>query len=494
MNRLRDVKSPPPCRLELMPILESRTSWSTPGSFSFLNLEMIFNGQINWNEDQFGKLWTYNLNYFDFLHQPGMGPDSGLLLIRDFIDQSSIVKDGLEPYPTSLRLVNWILFLSKQKIEDRDIQDHLYAQYGLLWKRIEYHLLGNHLLENGFALIIGAIYFQDQQGLNQACRLLRKELDRQILSDGGHDERSPMYQGIILLRLLHTINIVQGSSYPIQDEFYTFLKEKAAMMLGWLDQIRMEHDRFPQCNDCALGIAPDWLSLLNYAMNLQIVHLKQPLGKSGYRVFDKTKYSVLLDAGPIGPDHQPGHAHCDTLSFIMDIDGQPFLVDTGTSTYEPGPRRQLERSTLAHNTVQIGDWEQSEIWSTFRVARRSRPRILSEGANHLEAIVEGIPGWSGVHHRAWDIQKEGVEIKDILKSKRQKGARAFFHFAPGISMIILNYKVETQLANLTFSGATHLESGTYQMANGFNRLISAPLLVVHFSNALTTTIQCHFNE
>ena len=36
-------------------------------SFSFLNISHFFTEEIDWNHDQFGKLWTYNLNYFDYL-------------------------------------------------------------------------------------------------------------------------------------------------------------------------------------------------------------------------------------------------------------------------------------------------------------------------------------------------------------------------------------------------------------------------------------------
>ena len=35
-------------------------------SFTFLNIPHIFADEINWNFNQFGKLWTYNLNYFDY--------------------------------------------------------------------------------------------------------------------------------------------------------------------------------------------------------------------------------------------------------------------------------------------------------------------------------------------------------------------------------------------------------------------------------------------
>ena len=53
-------------------------------SFTFLNISHFFSEKINWNFNQFGKLWTYNLNYFDFLNQENISKENGLRLIQDF--------------------------------------------------------------------------------------------------------------------------------------------------------------------------------------------------------------------------------------------------------------------------------------------------------------------------------------------------------------------------------------------------------------------------
>ena len=84
---------------------------------------------------------------------------------------------------------------------------------------------------------------------------------------------------------------------------------------------------------------------------------------------------MFIDFGKIGPSYQPGHAHSDTFNFELIKNGNPFIVDTGVSTYEKNERRQIERSTSSHNTITIGDYEQSEVWGGFRVAKRAK--ILS---------------------------------------------------------------------------------------------------------------------
>ncbi len=100
--------------------IRSENSWTKDDSFTFLNLERSFES-IDWNYPGYGKLWTYNLTYFDFLNQEGISQEEGLRLIRDFIQKERTLKDALEPYPISLRGMNWIKFLIK--IQDSGSKD-----------------------------------------------------------------------------------------------------------------------------------------------------------------------------------------------------------------------------------------------------------------------------------------------------------------------------------------------------------------------------------
>src|SRR5699024_9499842 len=127
------------------------------------NQPHTFRDSIDWNYNKYGKLWAYNLNYFDYLQQSDITKEQGLELIHDFIDQIEDNREGLEPYPISLRGINWIVFLSRHGVEDAGIDASLYAQYQILLDNLEYHVDGNHLLENGCSLLFGACYFQDDQ-------------------------------------------------------------------------------------------------------------------------------------------------------------------------------------------------------------------------------------------------------------------------------------------------------------------------------------------
>ena len=103
--------------LTLEPTISSYTSFDHH-TFTFLNISHTFEKSIDWNYSEFGKLWTYNLTYFDYLHQEKISKEQGTRLIHDFIAQSKWHKDAMEPFPISLRGINWIKFLTQHKIKD----------------------------------------------------------------------------------------------------------------------------------------------------------------------------------------------------------------------------------------------------------------------------------------------------------------------------------------------------------------------------------------
>ena len=60
-------------------------------SFTFLNISHDFSDQIDWNYKSYGKLWTYNLNYFDFLNQKKMSKESVVSIINDYIKNDKVL-------------------------------------------------------------------------------------------------------------------------------------------------------------------------------------------------------------------------------------------------------------------------------------------------------------------------------------------------------------------------------------------------------------------
>ena len=56
------------------------------------------------------------------------------------------------------------------------------------------------------------------------------------------------------------------------------------------------------------------------------------LPDTGYYGYRQGGDSLIVDCGPVGPDYQPGHAHCDTLSYELHVGGVPIVVDSGSAS------------------------------------------------------------------------------------------------------------------------------------------------------------------
>lgn len=445
-------------------------------SFTFLNQSFTFKKNIDWNFASYGKLWTYNLNYFDYLHQEETSKDDGLRLIYDFIEQSDNVIDGLEAFPISLRGMNWIKFLVEYKIDDTKINDSLYAQYQILMDNIEYHLLGNHLLENGFSLLFAAYYFQDEKFYGKAKKILIYELEEQILEDGAHFELSSMYHQIMFFRVLDCINLIKNNNWK-NHELLQILMNKAAIMMGWLNAITYKNGSIPLLNDSSNKIAPTTSELNDYAVQLKVQIKNIKLKESGYRVIANDRYECIVDVGNIGPDYIPGHAHADIFNFELYIDKKPFIVDTGISTYKTNKRRLLERSTVSHNTVEIADLSQSEVWSGFRVAERAFIIQLDERDNRIWATHNGYEKrLNALHEREFIFESNRITIIDKIISDHEHKAIARIHFHPDID--------ENMIKKHIMFNNTEYSIKIYQYAPEFNMQIDAKVLEIPFTKKL----------
>lgn len=452
--------------------------------FSFLNLTKDFNKKIDWNYNKHGKLWTYNLTYFDYLHQKNISTNDGLKLIYNFMEQSIYIKDGLEPFPISLRGMNWIKFLSYNELKEQKINDSLYAQYKILMDNLEYHILGNHLLENGFSLLFGAYYFQDEKFYAKAREILFEELKNQILNDGAHFELSPMYHQIMLFRVLDCINLLQNNNWKDQ-ELLGLLKSNAEVMLDWLNTITFENGNIPLLNDSANNIAPTTEQLNKYASILKVNYhpskVKHQLNESGYRKFQSENYECVVDIGNIGPDYIPGHAHADTFNFELYINKKPFIVDTGISTYETNERRILERSTTSHNSVELDNLNQSEVWGGFRVANRAYVTILHENENNILAVHDGYKKrLNALHQREFIFENKSIKIIDKIISDNEHKAFARIHFHPSIDEGMIKKHIMLDNLNYTIK--------EYQYSPEFNVHINAKVLEISFIKNLEVKI------
>ena len=461
-----------------------------PSHFCFLNKEQQLDFPSDWNASDKDKLWLYNLHYFDDIN--AIDSEKRCVwhetLIQRWIEENPPTNgNGWEPYPTSIRIVNWIKWqLAGHSLSNEGLQS-LSTQIRWLKQRIEWHILGNHIIANAKALIFSGLLFDGQEArcwLNAGLKIIKHELPEQVLPDGGHFERSPMYHAIILEDLLDLINLTIVFPGKIDSSLVSIWKDYVGKMLCWLQIMCHPDGEISFFNDAALGVSPPLEKLSAFAIQLGIntnypekFHKSSTvrhLNASGYVRLQSNKAVALLDTAPIGPDYLPGHAHADTLSFELSLFGQRVIVNGGTSRYGCGDSiRMEERSTPAHNTVAINGENSSEVWGGFRVARRSYPFDLEIENRTKSAFVtcahngyQRLPG-KPVHKREWLLAENSLEIHDRIQGTFQS-AIAYFHFHPDTRIIgstedvwILELKSGERVKIRTARGIAHIIPGFY---------------------------------
>ena len=185
--------------------------------------------EVSWNgsDNTVTKLWRYNQHYFDDLNAVE-SPKRKVWhdqLIKNWISNNSIGKGiGWDPYPTSIRIVNWIKWFLLNDTTNQTWQNSLAIQTRFLSQNLEYHLLGNHLFANAKALVFSGLFFKGEESdywYQLGISIIKEELPEQVLSDGGNFELSPMYHAIFLEDLLDLVNIHQSYDKILPDNIIT---------------------------------------------------------------------------------------------------------------------------------------------------------------------------------------------------------------------------------------------------------------------------------
>ncbi|TVQ00263.1 MAG: hypothetical protein EA359_16090 [Balneolaceae bacterium] len=454
-------------------------------SVDILNLRKTYSSAINWGDLEYGRLWNYNLQYADFLNQSNLSVDKRKELLLDLYKWLTEGKIAPEPYPSSLRIMNIVRFYNDHYSDSYlvpELLNSLYSELCFLSGRLEYHLSANHLLENAFALLMGGTYLKNKTWIKKAIKILTIELREQILDDGAHYERSAMYHNIILFRILEAVSYTDDRS-----DLHLFLRNIAAKMISWTKKMMFRNGHMPHVNDSADGVAFTSDSLIRSAKQLSInTELEAPLKSSGYRVFKTQPFELITDVDGINPSHQPGHAHADSLSFLLNVNGEPIVVDPGTSTYEFCERRQWERSTLAHNTVTVNNENTADVWQSFRVGRRPDVQILHETNASVTAQLscKRMNGGNFTHKRHFSVNHDDLIIEDETAVSEIVTGRLYF--APGIKVTVENpgitIRTPSQKVLLAFENVIDTAIFEYGYALGFNNTTTSSGIAYQFKN------------
>ena len=392
------------------------------GRFVLLNQEFDFGSveDIPWRgefHEGNNPLRRMNLAYMGYavpLLARGRPDDLDVILrlLRGLEAQNSwsakgVFRDVWNAYTASHRVINLLCALSLYRANkgppdaqaETEILGHVRLCAAFINNNLERDLQYNHLLKNYVALAVyGAGLAQRVPQFDFLSRAIPKALRQNVLADGGHAERCPLYH---LLSLLDMDLLIASS--VLDGEGAADLVRTRENMQRALGVVTHPDGDIALFNDSWHGEAPPAGQLLNAEPIAETARLPD----TGYVRIGRGGDAVIFDCGPCGPDDNPGHAHADFLSLEASIGQKRFLVDSGVPTYTAGPDRDASRSARAHNGPRLEGVEPIEFWKSFRVGRRGRAWEI--GSQTLSGIA---PLWCAGAQNGY--APVGVEVRRFV--------------------------------------------------------------------------------
>lgn len=455
--------------------------------FTILNKNRLYKNQIDWTDQSHGRLWNYNLQYAGFLLQDNPGQKIKSELICHLYEQLFRGTVPPEPYPASLRSMNVIRWLSgaiKNGFQPSEaLKTGLVSELHFIAGHPEYHLLGNHLLENAFALLMGGYFLNQQNLITKAEEIFQTELTEQFLEDGAHFERSVMYHQVMTARL------IEAASYlPEDTPLSVTMQEMIPQTLSWLRGMTFQNGDIANFNDCTYTTSHQSQPIFDAAKSHDYTPGNQPTFiDSGFRKLKNATFELIAAIGGMEPDYLPAHIHADTFSFILHVQGQPVVADPGISLYEAGPQRILERSTPYHNTVTRNELNTADVWHSFRAGRRPRITVLTDEPANVRASLTCKPFSEKpfTHTRQFSLHADSLEIADTVGGSDKVTGRMNLHPGVLVQQQTENMIVLTGGLKITFENVQKLEIVEYLFNETWNKQEAALSILYHFTTHCT---------
>jgi len=490
--------------------LDARTPdcWPDPaelraGKVTLLGLARDLVDGDKWKHADSPRLWRFHLHYWDWAWGLAADPDRRAAratfarLWRSWQSSARFAHpDAWHPYPAALRAWSWC-GLHRSLIAGSDIEPEFVAGLAtharFLRRHLEYDVVGNHLIKDLKALVGLAVFLADERLLRLAVLRLARQVGTQVLADGGHYERSPAYHCQVLADLIDVTGLMQAAGRIPPGE----LTAAVDRMRRWLGAVLTPDGRVPLLND-------------GYPVDGELIAALAPgptpdgplfvMADTGLVRAVADGWHLLADVGPPCPPSLPGHAHADTFGCLVHVDGVPLLVDTGTSTYEPGPPRRYERSTAAHSTLQVDGADSTEVWGVFRAARRARVSGLAVRADptglSFEAVHDGFRRLPGrpLHHRRWSLTEGGMRVDDLVTGRGRHEIVVRWQLAVGSAVRLIEGTAQISGPAGAFrvaidaTGPALLAAETGGVATGFGRTADAPVLTCWIAATLPARV------
>ncbi len=259
------------------------------------------------------------------------------------------------------RVIAW---LSHSPVVLQDAESGFYRRFlGSLAFQIRYlNQIADHVpdglprLRVRIALAMASISMQ-MRGISvrRAARHLDRELDRQILPDGGHISRNPNAAVDLLFDLL-----------PLRQTYINLGHDIPVKLIPAIDRMypavrffRHGSGDLALFNGATSILANELMSVLRYDETAGQPFKSLP--HSQYHRLAGGSAVILVDTGYPRSTELSKTAHAGCLSFEFSSGRHRLIVNSGSPRFAGEKLRQLARTTAAHSTVSVGETSSARI-------------------------------------------------------------------------------------------------------------------------------------
>lgn len=433
---------------------------------SILNINRHLRLPEDWNTKDETLLWQFHLHYLEDLStefaqlNQKFFKDLILSWLQNNTDYSQV---GWHPYPTSKRTINMLKFALNGAVLPQIILNLISEQAKFVACHLEKDIQANHFFTNLVALAFWENCSSNKISHLDVAREIQQQLQEQILSDGMHYERSPMYHNQFTYEVLDLINLL-STRKNLAHRYKVLLhdlREKCPLLLKASKILSLCNNKISCFNDTAVGSAIQENFLTKYArvLGLNIQHPILPkiskLCASGFIRADNDEFTLIMNAGNVTSNNQPGHTHAESLSFELCDHSNIIFQNPGISTYADSARRSFERSTQFHNTVVIDQENSSDTWGSFRLGNRACTRILTceHDSNHIR-IAASHDGYKTrrkpiYHKREIILGTSKLVVSDEIFGPWQL-AHSFFYLSPQTNVARIGDELHITTSDTTY--------------------------------------------
>jgi uncharacterized heparinase superfamily protein len=287
-------------------------------------------------------------------------------------------------------------------------------------------------------VIAGIALGWGERWLTRPLARLDRELDRQILPDGGHIERCPALQLSVLRDLVDIRTALRAGHIAVSEPLQKTIDRMAPM----LRMLRHGDGRLAQFNDTAEAYG----ALADLVLTRAEVRARALVSAphSGFQRLQGGKTVVITDTGAPPPHGIDRHAHAGTLSFEMSWGRERLIVNCGTWHGVNSEWRRAARNSAAHSTLVVADTNSAEILEDGTLGRRPTvtmaERIEENGSQWIAATHDGYAATFGlVHTRQLFLSGDGEDLRgeDGLSGPAGTGFAIRFHLHPAVQVSLI---------------------------------------------------------